>query len=461
MTTFKTCMNQNTGLRFMFDHLELQSSIGRKRVLNQHFITDSFVLQMELDFLAETIGLLKNENQHSLVDNICLKLHQINDIQQTISNLADGQILDDIQLFEIKKFALLSQDIVEDVKKSGFRMLPFFDVSKVVEILDPEKNRIAHFYIYSSYDTNLEILRKKINQAKTVQESEQLKWEALQIEDEIRNDLSKKLQKFHEELQKNLEQLACLDVLIAKAKQAISMNLCQPKIATEKTSFKQLFNPAIQSVLEIAGKKFQPIDIELFNAPCLITGANMSGKTVLLKTVALAQYLFQFGFYLPVKEAIMMPVEEILFSIGDQQSEMNGLSSFAVEILNINKIIVKAKKGTKILALVDELARTTNPEEGKAIVSAFIGLMTKYQANALITSHYGGISKPCRRLRVKGLNLNNVTEKINPNNLSDYMDYSLMEIDSDNVPMEGLKIAEIFEVDDEFLETAKNIMKDE
>ncbi|MDD4848174.1 MAG: DNA mismatch repair protein MutS [Bacteroidales bacterium] len=458
---FKTCMNQNGGLRFIYDQLELQSSIGRKRMLNQRFITDSFALQMEIDILSEVIQWLEKDSSTTLIGNIGLNLHQINDIQQTISNLSNGQVLDDIQLFEIKKFAILSQNIVNELHKNNYFTLPFFDLNKVIEILDPENNKIAHFYIYSSYHPKLEEFRKNINQAASVQETEEWKWKALQLEDEIRAQLSKKLQVFHEELQKNLEQLAYLDMLIAKAKLAVTKRWCRPQLGNETTHFLQLYHPSVQAVLEKSEKKFQPIDIDLFNAPCLITGANMSGKTVLLKTIALAQFLFQFGFYLPAKEAVVMPVEHVLFSIGDQQSEMNGLSSFAVEILNINNIILNAKHGTIILALVDELARTTNPEEGKALVSAFISMMNKYKVNALITSHYSGITASCRRMRVKGLTLNKINEKINPNNLGDFMDYSLVETDTDQVPMEGLRIAEIFEIDEEFLMEAKKQIKHE
>ncbi|MEG1555435.1 MAG: DNA mismatch repair protein MutS, partial [Bacteroidales bacterium] len=292
-------------------------------------------------------------------------------------------------------------------------------------------------------------------------ENEKYRWEAMQIEDQIRQKLSKQLLPFGRQIQQNLDQLAYLDVLIAKSIQKKEWALCKPEIGTDKTVYQQLFNPAVQSALNDLGRvhKFQPIDMELFSAPTLITGANMSGKTVLLKTVALAQYLFQFGFYVPANKAVIMPVEEILFSIGDQQSEMDGLSSFAVEILNVNKIMIQAKKRKKILALVDELARTTNPEEGKALVSAFIEMMTRYQVNALITSHYNGIEASCRRLRVKGLAINRTDIKITPENIADYMDYSLLETDSDEVPMEGMTIARIFDIDSEFLTLAQQMIQ--
>ena len=185
----------------------------------------------------------------------------------------------------------------------------------------------------------------------------------------------------------------------------------------------------------------------------------MSGKTVLLKTIALSQYLFQFGFYIPAKQAIIIPVEEVAVSIGDHHSEVNGLSSFADEILKINQIIHKVRKGKKLLVLIDELARTTNPEEGKALVSAFIRIMSEHKVMSLITTHYSGILSPTRKLRVKGLKTDQITENITPKTLNDYMDYSLVETQTDDVPMEALKIAEIFEVDAEFLNLAKTMMK--
>jgi DNA mismatch repair protein MutS2 len=63
-----------------------------------------------------------------------------------------------------------------------------------------------------------------------------------------------------------------------------------------------LFNPEVAEALRLKNKKYQPVDINLTDGPALITGANMGGKTVLLKSVALAQYMFQYGFFVPARE---------------------------------------------------------------------------------------------------------------------------------------------------------------
>ena len=176
----------------------------------------------------------------------------------------------------------------------------------------------------------------------------------------------------------------------------------------------------------------------------------MAGKSVLLKTIALTQHLFQFGFYVPAQKATLRVVEEIITSIGDRQSEISGLSSFAVEILTIDKIIKEGRVGKKVLALVDELARTTNPEEGKVLVGNFIRLTTRLGITTLVTTHYSGIEAPCRRLRVKGLQLAE-KQAVTAGNIGDFMDYSLVETNADEVPMEAFTIARLFGVDEELL----------
>jgi len=180
----------------------------------------------------------------------------------------------------------------------------------------------------------------------------------------------------------------------------------------------------------------------------------MSGKSVLLKTVALSQFMFQFGFFVPTQNAEIILVEEILLNIGDNQDELNGLSSFAVEILNINKIISHAKSGKKILALIDEPARTTNPDEGKAIANAIVEILTELKVNSLICTHYSGI-KANKKLRVKGLQNISDNENINIENINDFMDYSLIQVDEEKAPAEAIRIAEILGADKDFIEKAK------
>lgn len=446
---FKNAFEQNAALHFVYEHLQLTSNLGRHYLLNLDFCSDADALNAEFDLLEKTLSLVQDESCRTKLTHIRNNLHQINDIRPTLSALGNGITLDDIQLFEIKKTAILTRRISNDLNAIGCNAFPLENMDSVVAMLDPEHTNIPHFYIYSAYDHELATWRERIDQAKSATEAEEYRFQAQKVEDRIRTQLTAQLQPYRRAIAQNLDTLAHFDLMLAKAKLAVEWNACRPIIGQE-THLTQLYNPEVDAALKERGRAFQPIDIQFSNEAVLVTGANMAGKSVLLKTVSMAQYLFQFGFYIPAKEAVMTVVDDIISSIGDKQSETSGLSSFAVEILTVDKIVKAGRAGRKVLALVDELARTTNPEEGKILVRNFLQLAEKLHIIALVTTHYGGIDTTCRRLRVKGLQLKE-GQAITIGNISDYMDYSLVETDADEVPMEAFNIAKLFGVDAELL----------
>lgn len=448
---FKNSFERNPALHYVYEQLQLVSNLGRNRLLNLPFCTDKQILESEFELLSSTIALLENEAYKNKITHIRTHLHQVNDIHPTLNILQDGAVLDDIQLFEIKKTAILTRKIANDLHTIGCNFLTLEDVEAVIVLLDPEHTNIPHFHIYAAYDPELSKWRERIQLATNASEAEEFRFQEQKVEDRVRTRLSEQLRSHCKTLASNLDTLSHLDLLLAKARLALDWHACRP-IVDEITELKGLFNPEMSAVLQEKGRTFQPVDIRFGNETLLVTGANMAGKSVLLKTVSLAQFLFQFGFYVPAHSATMAIMDDILSSIGDRQSEINGLSSFAVEILTINQIIRSGREGRKVLALVDELARTTNPEEGKRIVSNFVQLTQKLGITALITTHYSGISGQCRRLRVKGLQLKE-NQVINATNISDYMDYTLVETDMDEVPMEAFTVARLLGVDEELLKS--------
>ena len=240
------------------------------------------------------------------------------------------------------------------------------------------------------------------------------------------------------------------------------MGLVLPEVKdgkkNERLSFQKLFHPQLREILLQEGRKFQPVDVGLERGVTLLTGANMAGKSVLLKSIALAQGLAQFGFYVPAERAEIVPVSDILTCMGDGQDELSGLSSFAAEMLCVNEILLRVKRGEKVLVLIDELARTTNPTEGRAIVNGVIEFLAAYQIRALVTTHYGGIIAPCRKLRVRGFREEKIQGKLTLQNITDYIDYSLLEDASGEVSQEAIRIAEIIGVSRELTDNAKKFL---
>jgi len=453
---FKNAFEQQPTLRFVYEKLQFYSVLGRQFLLNQPFITDSDTLSAEHERLSEVMVLWQDTTLKPVFSHLSLQIHQLNNIAPTLSALENGAVLDDIQLFEIKKTAILTNFIAQDVKKLGISWLEYHPMEEVITILDPEHTFIPHFYVYSAYDEELACLREKMKSVNNAQEIETYRFQAQQVEDRLRAELSDTLRPYQESLSKNLRNTAYLDMLIAKAKLAIEWNACRPQIS-DSHDLVALINPEIAASLAQKGRKFQPVSIAFGQETVLVTGANMAGKSVLLQSVALAQHLFQFGFFLPAESASLPVVDEIITSIGDRQSALSGLSSFAVEVLTIDRIIKTAREGKRVLALVDELARTTNPDEGKRMVCGFVRICRKLSLTAIVTTHYSGLDVDCRRLRVKGLQIPKGVDSLSIGHIADYMDYSLIETHNDDVPKEAFTIARLLNVDDEFLTECNSI----
>lgn len=467
----KKALTEISGFRYMVDKLDLKSGLAHRMLLASPFLINQADVQYQLQQIYQTVNVLKLKQNRAVLEKVTIKISQIRDIAGTIKNIQNRLTLNDIELFEIKSFSLLAQDIRVLVEPIKFLWEQLPNLENVIHILDPEGTRIPAFYINNSFSPALGELRKKMigleflledaennpandDNKPLHEQSDELRNKITEIEDSIRQDLSDKLYSFDNELDKALVAVGNMDILIAKAKQALSEKLVMPDIEGDITSYHGLFYPQLKATLELDKKRYQPIDVEIYKGACLITGANMAGKTVLLKTLALSQALCQYGFFVPAKNAKIVLVEQILFSIADEQSELSGLSSYASEMLKVNNIVQLAKKQKRLLVLIDELARTTNPTEGRAIVSAVANILDGCNVRAVITTHYSGLSTQCRKLRVKGFIENSVDALITIKNIGDYIDYSLIEDDGVNVPHEALKIAQILGIDNDILSEA-------
>ena len=426
----KEAIQHTSGLRCVVEGMEICSSVGRRMLHEMTWLGEESAITAEHDRIASVLRLLETEAGRDRTETIRRKLALLRDIRSTIERTGGNCVFDDIELFELKFFALLAEELRPLASQGHLAELP--ELNGVVDLLDPEGNRLPHFFVYDAYSEELATLRKQIKARKQAGADEsqvqELYFRSVEIEDRIRERLSVELRKYHEALQQALDRMGWLDVVIAKAMQARDWGLTRPAITQDTTSFRGLFNPELRISLEAAGKRFQPVNIRLTTGPTVITGANMSGKTVLLHSVELAQYMLQFGFYIAAERAEIALVDEVHCSIGDGQDQLSGLSSF-----------------------IDEPARTTNPVEGRAIVNGVLEFLADYEVPSLVTTHYNGIAAPCRKLKVKGFSETNAEERITLKNINDFIDYSLEEVTTDEVPHEAIRIARILGIDPEIL----------
>ncbi|MDR0206016.1 MAG: hypothetical protein LBI45_01995 [Bacteroidales bacterium] len=458
MFTFKEAISNLPVLRFVSDHLPLCSPLGKKELFESEFITEPEKLELCFNEL-EKVSFWHLSNSE-ILQRVKTLLASVHDIFGTLTRLKNNDALDDVELFEIKKNALLVCEIRQLLSASSFDIFELYDISQVVRILDPEDTKLLHFYIYSLYSKELLSLRNKSNTAASSEEKEDLLWQISKLENKIRQNLVQKLSSFASHLEYNLQYIAKLDLLLAKVALALEWNCCKPEISTQRIAYTGLVHPVVAHRLKTENSQFQPVDIELRLEPCLITGANMTGKSIFLRAIAFSQWMFQFGFYLPAQKATLVPVEKIYFVAGDSDTESTGLSSFVNEIFRIHHILQDVKVKKKLLILVDEFARTTNPKEGSAFVTAFLEMMHQKPVICLVTSHYPDLAGKFRRLRVKGIRWNKLEHiKTNPKELNKYIDYQLEDCNKKTAPEEAVKIAEILAVDNAFISLVKKYLQ--
>lgn len=433
------------GLRFMVENLNIYSGYSRRILLEKEMSINYDDIEKNYAVLKKFYKVIINKENKNVIQTLQSKLCNLKDIHNTLSRLASFTVLDDIELFEIKHLAMLSSDIQLILEKLNLNdSIIIQNLDEVVRILDPDGLHIATFYIYDSYSEELKRLRYKLKRKDNFQEA--VFNQVMALEDEIRGDLSKQLQCYAELLENAMNSLAEVDLNLSKAMQINDMGLCFPMISSNNTSeFNGFFNPEVKYILKQKDKDYQLTNISFGLKPIIITGANMGGKTVVAKTLALCQYLMQFGFGIPAISAKMMIQNDIFYCATDEQSIDKGLSSFAAEMKNIDTIIKASRQNKRILVLIDEPARTTNPTEGTALVSALVKILQDKKISLIIVTHYNINTYNSKCFRVKGLE-------------NGKMNYELIEICEGEVPHEALNIAENLGIDAEWINNAKTIL---
>lgn len=440
-------IDSSCGLRFILDELCTHSSYSRKLLLESTMMHDRESIEKSYSVLKEFYHVVENDDNKNAIQTLQFKLCKLKDINNTISRLSSSTVIDDIELYEVKSLALLSADVKNILEKLNLiNVIEIPTLDDVVKILDPDGLRIATFYIYDSYSEELAVLRKKLKEKDFYQE--EIYNKVMEVEDAIRAKLSEALKPFVHDLCEALNALADVDLNLAKALQMKELGLCFPTISNDNVAtYKGIFHPEVKNILDKEKREYQKVDIQFGMKPVIIMGANMGGKTIVLKTLAMSQYLLQFGFGIPADSAEMMIYDDIFCLTTDDQSLNKGLSSFAAEMKNIDAVIKASHDDKKILALIDEPARSTNPTEGTALVSSLVKLLQDGAMSLVIVTHYNIKTYNNKCLRVKGLE-------------NGKMNYELVETHEGEVPHEALNIAESLGVAPQWIQMAKDILEE-
>lgn len=220
---------------------------------------------------------------------------------------------------------------------------------------------------------------------------------------EVNNELAQVESEIEEEVRRILRTLSAfvhdnstllLDALVIMAKLDKAFCVAQWAKNCGGTFCATADNITLYSVRHSLVVNCVPLDIvyEKNKRILIITGANAGGKSVALKTLALAAALNQAGFAVPASEGSALPIfDALLLDMGDEQSLSEHLSTYAAHLKNITKITTRATK--KSLVIMDELGSGTDNTEGSAIAMGTLDVLGSFGSFVAASTHQSAIKE--------------------------------------------------------------------
>ena len=117
----------------------------------------------------------------------------------------------------------------------------------------------------------------------------------------------------------------------------------------------------------------------------LLYGQNSSGKTVLSKSIGISIIMAQSGFFVPCSSLTLSIFNSLFTRISGDDNLSKGLSTFAVEMLELKNILNRSTNKSMIIG--DEISHGTETISGLSIVASTILSLKEKKASFIIATH--------------------------------------------------------------------------
>ncbi|MCL2217805.1 MAG: hypothetical protein FWB91_12410 [Defluviitaleaceae bacterium] len=422
---------ETTGLNFILSRLSPASPFGVEKMKQLTPFRNREEALICFDNIEKIIPILKKDG----LEELSHLLWAFKNIRRSVCNT---RIFSQVELFEIKYFLLNFEKLLRSYgrlfRKSPLARIHLQPMDEALAILDPEGQRIAAFTLDSP---KLQEIRKEKQrvEALDILSSERFALVEKETAEESRvlEELAGKLREHIPVFLSNMDNIGILDFTIAKARLALEYDAVRPKIGGgEVLSLQNMWNPYVEDAL--INKEMTRISISMDKGVTIITGANMGGKSVALKTAVLNTVLCQLGFFIFAKDA-EIPLFDGIYLISEDMPDIGrGLSGFGAEIQRFNEI---SKRRDFLFIALDEFARGTNPEEGAAIVRGVASYLSESDSISVMTTHYDRVvSQKFKHYQVAGLSLPKTSQDAEKSvsAITAHMDYALVEAGPDTLP---------------------------
>ena len=189
-------------------------------------------------------------------------------------------------------------------------------------------------------------------------------------------------------LERVVEFISGLDVVVTNAKNAVKHNYARPAIVRNSNSnscirAKALRHPLIEAIQEDV--PYVPNDVALDNSGLLVFGINASGKSSLMKAVGLNLILAQAGMHVAADEFAFAPYDHVFTRIPGGDNLFKAQSTFVAEMCELRTILNRST--ARSLVIGDELACGSESVSAISIVAAGVITLANKGASFIFATH--------------------------------------------------------------------------
>lgn len=343
----------------------------------------------ELKDFYENLENVRLERLHRLFDNLV----DLPRLQGGLQAINEGGFVESFASEKLAKIRRRIQEnehqvreILQDLLKSKADMLADAVIASrngrnVLPVKNTYRNRIAGVVHDISASGNTVYIEPRavvnLNEEIANHRADE-RYEIIQILEE----LSDTLRPHAAEIANNAWIIGHLDLIKAKYRFMRDCKAVVPEVSNNRSiQLLQLRHPLIENA--VANDLHFTEDL----TGIVITGPNTGGKTIMLKTLGLAQIMAQSGLPILADPGSRVGIfSQVFADIGDEQSIEQSLSTFSSHMTNIVSILNQVD--TASLILLDELGAGTDPQEGAGLAIAILEDLRLRGIKTMATTHY-------------------------------------------------------------------------